>query len=65
MKSVEMYRLSQYKDWAQAFEMGGVYRLDVPMDVLDSVIHGLVATVRDCMDGADRLVWRVVPVRQG
>jgi hypothetical protein len=60
-KIIEMYRPSQYKDWAEATRMGGVYTVEVPEDTPDATVSALAYITSLCMSADDPVTWRYKP----
>jgi len=59
-KIIQMYRPSQYSNWAEAERSGGVYGVEVPENIHDEVMDDLIKTASVCMtgDSDDWPVWR-------
>lgn len=60
-KIIQMYRPSQYKDWAEAERSGGVYGVEVSQVLADHVIDNLISVTSKCMSADDPVSWRVKP----
>jgi hypothetical protein len=62
-KIIQMYRPSQYSNWAEAERSGGVYGVEVPQDTPDEAIRQLIHATSNCMSGNDPVVWRYKPAK--
>jgi hypothetical protein len=60
-KIIQMYRPSQYSNWAEAERSGGVYSVEVSQVLADHVINNLISVTSECMSAEDLVVWRVKP----
>lgn len=62
-KIVQMYRPSQYSNWAEAERSGGVYGVEVPEGIDRTVLDHVIWVTCECMSGNDPVVWRYKPAK--